>query len=347
MEDAATPEGGSPRYRAEALEHVANGPIACHVLDTLESVGADEVLVASSTELAGEVRASLANREGRAGARLTYLHRPGPMDLSAALSLAAPVVADEPCIVHLASGLLGEPLDPLVRSLRLDGPDATILVHQSRCPDRRLSAATQQMLHLAEFDPDRAALGMAGVSLYGAGALRLAATAEGHRSNELDLTLAASKITAAGGTMNVILAESWRRYAGDPLDLLELNRIALDRLESDHNRSHSNGNRIEGHVKIDERASVFASVIVGPAVIGPGAQIVDAYIGPYTSIGSDARIEGTEIERSIVSAGASIMHVGGRLAASVIGRNSRVFRDFSVPRALRLRIGDGTEVALC
>jgi glucose-1-phosphate thymidylyltransferase len=203
------------------------------------------------------------------------------------------------------------------------------------------------MLHLAEFDPDRAALGMAGVSLYGAGALRLVATAAGHGSNDLDLTLAASKIAAAGGTMNVILADSWRRYAGDPLDLLELNRIALDRLDSDQNRTHSNGNRIEGHVKIDERASVFASVIVGPAVIGAGAQIVDAYIGPYTSVGSDARIEGTEIERSIVSAGASIMHVGGRLAASVIGRNSRVFRDFSVPRALRLRIGDGTEVALC
>jgi glucose-1-phosphate thymidylyltransferase len=81
-------------------------------------------------------------------------------------------------------------------------------------------------------------------------------------------------------------------------------------------------------------------------VIGPHAQIADAYIGPYTSIGEGARVEGAEIERSIVASRASIMHVGGRPVASVLGRQARVFRDFSLHRALRLRVGDGTEVAL-
>jgi hypothetical protein len=27
-----------------------------------------------------------------------------------------------------------------------------------------------------------------------------------------------------------------------------------------------------------------------------------------------------------------------------VGRDARIFRDFSVPRALRLRVGEGTEV---
>jgi len=90
-----------------------------------------------------------------------------------------------------------------------------------------------------------------------------------------------------------------------------------------------------------------ASVIVGPTVIGPGARIADAYIGPYTSIGSDVRIEGAEVERSIILPGASIMHIGGRLVGSVVGRDARVFRDFSLPRALRLNVGDGGEVSLC
>ena len=98
---------------------------------------------------------------------------------------------------------------------------------------------------------------------------------------------------------------------------------------------------------IHEQAIVRSSVIVGPTVIGPGARIADAYIGPYTSVGPGAQIEGAEIERSIISAGASIMHIGGRIVSSVVGRDARVFRDFSLPRALRLRVGDGTEVALC
>jgi glucose-1-phosphate thymidylyltransferase len=109
----------------------------------------------------------------------------------------------------------------------------------------------------------------------------------------------------------------------------------------------NNGNRVEGRVVIGEHASIRASVIVGPTVIGRGARIQDAYIGPYTSIGAEARVEGAEIERSIISGGASITHIGGRLVASVVGRDARIFRDFSLPRALRLRVGDSTEVALC
>jgi glucose-1-phosphate thymidylyltransferase len=92
---------------------------------------------------------------------------------------------------------------------------------------------------------------------------------------------------------------------------------------------------------------VESSVIIGPAIVGPGALVVESYIGPYTSIGAHAHIEGAEVERSIILAGASIMHVGGRLVASVVGRDARVARDFSLPRAMRLTVGDGGEVVLC
>jgi glucose-1-phosphate thymidylyltransferase len=78
-----------------------------------------------------------------------------------------------------------------------------------------------------------------------------------------------------------------------------------------------------------------------------GAQVIDSYIGPHTSIGERVHVEGAEIERSIVLSGASIQYVGGRVVASVVGRNARVFRDFSVPRAIRLQVGDGDQVALC
>jgi glucose-1-phosphate thymidylyltransferase len=163
----------------------------------------------------------------------------------------------------------------------------------------------------------------------------------------LDLTAVAARIAGERGNFQMVPVSGWRRYAGDALDLLELNRIALDRLHHDTRWPSGDGNLIEGRVWIHEHASVRTSVIVGPAIVGANAQISDAYIGPYTSIGAGVRIEGAEIERSIIAAGASIMHVGSRLVASVIGRDARVFRDFSLPRAFRLRIGDGTEIALC
>jgi hypothetical protein len=54
-----------------------------------------------------------------------------------------------------------------------------------------------------------------------------------------------------------------------------------------------------------------------------------------------------EIERSIILPGASVTHVGGRLVSSLVGRGAHVFRDFSLPRAMRLYVGEGDEVALC
>src|SRR5262249_24442560 len=156
-----------------------------------------------------------------------------------------------------------------------------------------------------------------------------------HSGGDVDLTEVAERIAAAGGRFQFRLVDSWHRYTGDPLTLLELNQIALDRLPVDGRRMNGNGNgngngagnRIEGRVRIHPSASVRASVIVGPTVIGPGAHVSDAYIGPYTSIGAEARVEGAEIERSIIADGASITHIGGRLVASVVGRDARIFRD--------------------
>ena len=106
-------------------------------------------------------------------------------------------------------------------------------------------------------------------------------------------------------------------------------------------------NRIEGCVELHPSACVQSSVIVGPVIVGPGALVQDSYIGPYTSIGAGVHIEGAEIEHSIILPRASITHIGGRLVGSVVGCDARVFRDFSLPRALRLNVGDGGEVALC
>ena len=342
VEDGVPSGLSERRIRIPALERVANRPIIEHVLDALEQAGVEEILVASSALVVDEMRERL---EPRIGCAIRYLQQQAPPDLPTAIRMAAPAVGDAPCIVHCAAGLLDEPLPRFVSRLR-DAPDALLIVHQAFSPDEHLSAATQDTLHLAEFNADYA-LGMAGVWLFGPGAMPIVASSSWPIGGDVDLTRLHQRIGAAGGAFHVELADTWRQYRGDPLELLDLNRIALDRLDRSMRRTVNNGNRIEGRVWIHEAASVRASVIVGPTVIGPGARIADSYIGPYTSIGERACVEGAEVERSIISAGASVKHVGGRLVASVVGRDARVFRDFSLPRAFRLRVGEGTEVALC
>jgi glucose-1-phosphate thymidylyltransferase len=346
-EDAYGQQDGTCGSNIAALQPVANQPIAHHVLDVLEAAGVDEIVVACSVEHRDEVRRCLAGRKAQSRVKLRYVEEPAPIDFAAGLRLAAPIIGAAPCIAHVASGLLEEPLTPILQRLRPDSPDVVLIAYQGPSRHGHMRVPMLSMLHIAELDPEGAALGIAGVSLFGPGALNRVASVARTADGELDWTAVAEGITGAGGTLRVRLANAWRGYAGSPVELLELNRLALDRLEGDRRWTEGRGNRIEGRVQIHDSASIKTSVIVGPAVIGAQAHIADAYIGPYTSVGADVRIEGAEIEGSIVAAGATVMHIGCRLAGSVIGENARIFRDFSVPRAIRLRVAAGAEVALC
>jgi glucose-1-phosphate thymidylyltransferase len=252
--------------------------------------------------------------------------------------------------VHAQDGLLAQPLAPLKRLLRGGAPDLLTLVKQSAEETNAIGLPTRRLLRLATAAPAAHPIALVGVRLFGEGALRRADGLGWWPESELDLVSLAERLIGDGGRLRVETVRGWQRYTGRARDLLELNRFALDTLAAaapPAAPAADADSRIEGAVAIDPSAGVRSSVIVGPAVIGAGASVVESYIGPYTSIGAGALIEGAEVERSVILPGASIMHVGGRLTGSVVGRDARVFRDFSLPRALRLNVCDGAEVALC
>ena len=153
--------------------------------------------------------------------------------------------------------------------------------------------------------------------------------------------LAEAGVEVAGRTMN----GCWC-YAPDCDHLLEANRMILDELPHIPPEVGPESVRIDGRVAIHPTARLERTTIRGPAVIGGGAEVVDTFIGPYTSVGADARLEGAEIEHSIVMEGASIHHVGQRIEASLIGARAEITRDFGMPTALRLRVGRDSTVTL-
>jgi glucose-1-phosphate thymidylyltransferase len=336
--------------RATSLQRVANRPIICHVLDALTAAGAGEVAVLTPPDLAQEITSCIAN-EGHSGDEVRFLTYDCHGEPTAALRAIAQFADDAPTIVHRADGLLGQPLAPFLELLDEDLPEdrsaMVLLVAQGARNTERLGPAAQHVLRVAELDPVKGALGVAGVCMLGPGAFSHPQDVEASLQG-LELgALVESQIARNGSRIQVRVVREWRAFAGDALDLLDMNRSLLDTLDGQAPALQGDGNRFEGRVVIDATASVASSVICGPVIVGAGAYIADSYIGPHTSIGERVHIEGAEIERSIVFAGASILHVGGRLVASVVGREARIFRDFSMPRAMRLQVGDGDEVALC
>jgi glucose-1-phosphate thymidylyltransferase len=154
------------------------------------------------------------------------------------------------------------------------------------------------------------------------------------------------RVRQSGGRVSTRSVTDWWRYRSGTEALLDGNRFALEGQRAAYDRSQVIDSKIQGAVIVHAEARIKSSVVRGPAIIGARARLRDAYVGPYTSIGDDVAIEGAEIEHSVVLPGASITHLAGRLEASVIGQGSRVFRDFRLPRALRLTVGEGAEVCL-
>lgn len=151
---------------------------------------------------------------------------------------------------------------------------------------------------------------------------------------------------APNGDDAVIELEAAWRYDGTVDGVLEANTIALDGMKRGRVGVDLSDASIQGRVHIDPSAELAGAKLRGPVHIGPGVRIVETYVGPYTTIGAGVTLEGVEIEHSIVLPDAQIRYPGRRIEASLVGEGARIGRDYSLPSALRLRVGPGSEIQL-
>jgi glucose-1-phosphate thymidylyltransferase len=335
--------GRRSEERLTALERVANRPIIHHVLDGLSEVSTDGLIVVSGVEMLGHVEASLDHYEHSLGS-VDYVAWRASRDIGALLADVAPIIGDAACILHPADGLFDSSAAVFASVCDTKDFDVVLL---SRTPVEQYTtggwapssqSAAPQVCDQPE-EPQ--------IAVLAAGMLARAARSGSLSHDNRSLSTLGRSFASYGAAVDLKEIEGWYRYSGDERQLLELNRIALNRIVAEVPDLARRNNKIEGPVRIEQGATIRSSVVVGPAVIGPGAIVSDSYIGPYTAVGAGARIEGSEIERSIVHAGASVLHVGTRLVSSLVGRDARVMREFGLPRALRLWVGDGDEIALC
>ena len=132
----------------------------------------------------------------------------------------------------------------------------------------------------------------------------------------------------------------------DRTSVLAANRIVLESLEPSSRFPSLVDSEVQGRVVVGRGARVHRSIVRGPVVIGPGVDLSHAFIGPYTALGANVRVEGAEIEHSIVLPDARIRFLDTRLASSIIGRGACVERRIATPRSLEMTLSGGDEVRM-
>ena len=331
---------------AKQLVPVANKPILFYGIEALAASGIVEIgIVVGETHQ--EIRDAVGDG-GRWGVRVTYIPQAAPLGLAHAVLTAADFLGDQPFVMYLGDNLIREPLAPLVARFRDERPNAQILLAKVGNPQEFGVAELQdgrvvRLVEKPKVPPSDLAL--VGIYMFDhhvfAAARALVPSARG----ELEITDAIQGLIDGRRSVRPHVIQGWWKDTGKLEDMLEANRIILDTLEA-RSEGRVEASELVGKVVIERGAVVVRSVVRGPAIIGRGAHIEDAYVGPFTSIGDGVTIRSSEVEHSIVLEGSSITDVEGRIESSLLGRQVSVHRAATKPRAYNLMLGDRSQVGL-
>ena len=258
-------------------------------------------------------------------------------------------IGDSPFVMYLGDNLLRDGLRGLVSTFREDEPDALILLTPVDDPESYGVAELDGdgIVRLIEKPKDPPSnLALVGVYLFGPPIFEASRALEPSWRGELEITEAIQGLIDDGHRVQSEVVTGWWKDTGQLADMLEANRLVLEEIETrlDGDIDEARGSRAESWSRRARRS--VGSVVRGPAVIGAGARIEDAYIGPYTSIGEDVHIRRAEVEHSIVLAGSVVEDLGTRMEASLLGRNVKLTRSDGMPKTLRLLVGDNSEIEI-
>ena len=169
-------------------------------------------------------------------------------------------------------------------------------------------------------------LALVGVYLFSPAIFDAARGLEPSWRGEYEITEAIQALIDDGHKVQSEVVRGWWKDTGQLADMLEANRLVLEELETKLEGEIDEESRVEGRVVLEEGATLTRSVVRGPAVIGAGACIEDAYIGPYTSIGDGVHVRRSEVEHSIILADSVVEDLETRMEASLLGRNVKLTR---------------------
>ncbi|PWB76798.1 MAG: glucose-1-phosphate thymidylyltransferase, partial [Candidatus Methylomirabilota bacterium] len=325
----------------------ANKPILFYALEAMAEAKIQEVgIVVGDTKQ--EIRDAVGDG-AQWGLDVTYIEQEAPLGLAHAVKIAAPFLGHDPFVMYLGDNLVKDGICSLVEEFKRLGANSQILLAKVRNPQRFGVAELQdgRIISLEEKPTHpKSDLALVGVYMFDHTIFEAVNAIRPSHRGELEITDAIQFLIDHGYRVHPHVISGWWKDTGKLEDMLEANRIMLEAITSRVEGDVDEASHLIGKVVIEEGASVTASTIRGPVVIGKRCRIINSYIGPFTSICHDTLVCNSEIEHSIILDQCRITDIGGRLEDSLIGKNVEVFRSGEKPKAYRLMLGDSSQVGL-
>jgi glucose-1-phosphate thymidylyltransferase len=332
---------------AKQLVPVANKPVLFFGIEAMAAAGIEEIGIIIAPETGEEIK-QVTGDGSVWGVKITYILQDQPAGLAHAVLTAEPFLGTSPFVMYLGDNLLQGGMTELVESFKTSAPDALILLTPVPDPENfGVAELTDgRVTRLVEKPAaPKTDLALCGVYMFTAAIHDAARAIEPSARGELEITDAIQYLVDGARRVEPHVVRGWWKDTGRLDDMLEANRLVLDTI-----LPRTDGQMIEstthGRVIIEAGAVLERSTVRGPAIIGKNAHLIDSYIGPYTAIGDGCVVHNAEVEHSILLEGSSVRDLQGRMESSLLGRNVKIGRTSTQPRAYRFMVGDNSEIGI-
>jgi glucose-1-phosphate thymidylyltransferase len=333
---------------AKQLVPVANKPILYYGLEALKEAGVSDIgIIVGDTE--EEIREAVGDGSPW-GVKVTYIRQEAPLGLAHAVLTAEDFLGDSPFVMYLGDNLIMEGIADFVNEFRQkEDVDALILLAHVPEPQHFGVARLEgdRVVELVEKPKDPPSdLALVGAYMFKPTILEASKAIKPSWRDELEITDAIQHLIDHDYRVEAHIISGWWKDTGHLEDLLEANRMVMEEIMPSIEGHVDESSRLDGRVVVEEGAEVIGSTLRGPAIIGKGSRIIDSYIGPFTAIYYDVKVEGSEIEHSIVMENSSISNIPGRIEGSLIGKNVQIYSSPALPKTFRFVLGDNSVVGL-
>ncbi|MBA3531994.1 MAG: glucose-1-phosphate thymidylyltransferase [Ardenticatenales bacterium] len=336
--------------RAKQLVPVANKPVLFRVIETLRDAGITEIgIVIGHT--GPEIREAV-GQGAQFGVQITYIEQNAPLGLAHAVKVAREFLDDERFVMFLGDNVIEGGIGKLIADFERERYNAQVVLtpveepqhygvaELSDGPERRIV----RLIEKPRNPPSNLAL--VGIYMFDANIHKAVEAIKPSWRGELEITDAIQWLVENKYEVHPYVHRGWWIDTGKPIDMLAANAKVLEELQPKIEGYVDRDSVVDERVTVQEDAEIINSVVRGPAIIGRNTRLINAYVGPFTSIDHHCVIENSEIEHSIVLEHSSIVDIPHRIADSLIGRNVEITRSDFRPKALKMTLGDNSKVGV-
>ncbi len=333
---------------AKQLIPVANKPVLFRVIEAIRDAGITEIgIVVGDT--ANEIKTAV--RTGHQwGVNITYIPQEAPLGLAHAVKISRDFLGDDRFVMFLGDNVIEGGIAPLIRQFAESEWNSQIVLTPVAHPEQYGVAELDengriiQLIEKPKVPPSNLAL--VGIYMFDEHIWEAVAAIRPSWRGELEITDAIQWLVSNGYQVYPYIHRGWWIDTGRPGDMLEANSMVLAELTPLIEGYVDRDSEVDSRVTIEKGAEIINSIVRGPTIIGKNTRIVNSYIGPFTSISHDCLVKDSEVERSIVLSNSIIESLPARVQDSLIGRHVVLKRSPIRPKALKLTLGDYSNLGL-